>query len=348
MGNKKFRIVSPYIKRSFMFSNLEIKIRNECRRKCLDPDEILQLMQVPYEWREDGYLFDFNSLSVEKLSNYVDYIFRKQGYSLDNGTQINGVYVKNSFGDSLAYKRLPIKYKFKVKIYSNEQKTCLKISIEFQGSLMSADKKIYGNNYLNPELNKIFDQIKFLKPSIKGYLVCDKCGAYYEIHQEESQEDFLDNCECGGTLKYIASPDLPDEKIVKQKRIARPTEYLRAPTVLIIVSLVCISTVVYYTSEILTLGIIGLAISMVFVLIRIKSQELVMNTLSRRLLYFLVAILFFVESWALNNISLPINSNSIMTVVLSISMILALVFGLGMIFKVITPDNPRNFLDPPL
>lgn len=78
-----------------MFSNLEIQIRNECRRKGLDPDEILQLMQVPYEWGEDSYLFDFNSLPVEKLSNYVDYIFRKQGYGLDKGTQINGVYFKN-------------------------------------------------------------------------------------------------------------------------------------------------------------------------------------------------------------------------------------------------------------
>lgn len=213
---------------------------------------------------------------------------------------------------------------------------------------MSADKKIYGNNYLNPELNKIVDQIKFLKPSIKGYLVCDKCGTYYEIHQEESPEDFPDNCECGGTLKYIASPDLPDENIINQKRTTRPTRYLRAPTVLILVSLVCISTVVYETSAILTLGIIGLAFSMAFMLIRIKSQELVMSTLSRRLLYLLVAILFFVESWALSNISLPTNSNNIMTILLPIFMILALVFGLGMIFKVISPYNPRNFLDPPL
>ncbi|PKL71322.1 MAG: hypothetical protein CVV29_11235, partial [Methanobacteriales archaeon HGW-Methanobacteriales-2] len=224
-----------------MLSNLEIKVRNECRIKGLDPDEILQLMQVPYEWREDSFLFDFDSMPVEKLSNYVDYIFRKQGYSLDKGTQIDGVYVKNRFGDSLAYKRLPIEYKYEVKIYSNEEKTCLKISKVFHGNLMSADKTIYGDNYLNSELNKIIDQIKFLKPSIKGYLVCDKCGVYYEMHQGESPEDFPDNCECGGTFKYIASPILPDEKLVKRKRMACPTEYLRAPTVLIVVSLVCIS-----------------------------------------------------------------------------------------------------------
>jgi hypothetical protein len=331
-----------------MLSNVEIKVRNECRSKGLDPDEILQLMQVPYEWKDDSYLFDFDLMPVEKLSNYVDYIFRKQGYSLDKGTQINGVYVKNRFGDSLAYKRLPIEYKYKVEIYQNEEKTCLKISKVFHGSLMSVDKTIYGDNYLNSELNKIFDKIKFLKPSIKGYLVCDECGAYYEIHQGESSEDFADNCECGGTFKYIASPILPDETLVKRKRMARPTEYLRAPTVLIVVSLVCISTVVYSTSEILTLGIIGLAFSMVFVLIRVKIQELVMNTISRRLIYFLGAILFFGEGWALSNISLPIDNYNIMTIALTFSMIIAIIFGLGMIFKVISPDNPRNFLDPPL
>jgi hypothetical protein len=37
-----------------------------------------------------------------------------------------------------------------------------------------------------------------------------------------------------------------------------------------------------------------------------------------------------------------------MTIALTFSMIIAIIFGLGMIFKVISPDNPRNFLDPPL
>lgn len=40
-----------------------------------------------------------------------------------------------------------------------------------------------------------------------GYLVCDKCEGYYELQPDESPEDFIDICECGGNLKYSNSPD---------------------------------------------------------------------------------------------------------------------------------------------
>lgn len=329
-----------------MFSGVEVKIRSESRRKGLDPDEVLQLMRVPFKWTGDSYLFDFGSMSVEKLSDYIDFIFRKRGYSLGEGTQIDGVYVKTHFGDSLAYKRLPIEYRYKVRILNGE-KTCLEISRAVHKGLMSTDKTIYGENYLNSELNKIVDQIQFLKPSVDGYLVCNKCGAYYEVHKDESVEDFPDKCECGGNFEYIAMPDFPDEKIVERKKTASPTEYLRAPAALLLVSLACITSVVYNPSQILTLGIIGLAVSMVFVLIRVKSQELILNTIYRRLLYFLVAVLFFVEAWGLSTMPLP-TDNYIATTITSFFIILTVIFGFGMIFKIFNPDNPRNFLDPPL
>ena len=39
------------------------------------------------------------------------------------------------------------------------------------------------------------------KNSGKGYLLCEKCGGYYELHEGESPEDF-EKCECGGKLRY--------------------------------------------------------------------------------------------------------------------------------------------------
>ena len=42
-----------------------------------------------------------------------------------------------------------------------------------------------------------------------SYLVCDKCGGYYELQLGESPENFTDKCECGGHLRYI--PNLNDE-----------------------------------------------------------------------------------------------------------------------------------------
>lgn len=331
-----------------MASNLETKIALECRRKGLDPDEVLQLMMVPFEWTGNSYLFDFDSMPTEKLSEYIDYVFRKQGYSLDKGTQIDGVYVKTRFGDSLAYTRLPIEYRYKVEIYINGEKTYLNISRMIHGGLMSTDKTIYGENYLNSELNKIVDQIEFLKPLINGYLVCDKCGAYYEVHKEESSEGFLDKCECGGTFKYIGIPNSLDEKLVNRKMTASSTEYLRAPMALIVVSSACIGSMGYNQSILATSGMVGLGFGMVLLLIRDKGQELVFSMISRRLIYFLSAILFFVEGWVLFNVWIQANNSIILEIISLIFVFIALIFGLGMIFKMISPDNPRNLLDPPL
>ncbi|HII84218.1 MAG TPA: hypothetical protein HA271_05150 [Methanobacterium subterraneum] len=39
-----------------------------------------------------------------------------------------------------------------------------------------------------------------------AYLVCKKCGTYYQIPEGESADDYSDECECGGKLKYLGSP----------------------------------------------------------------------------------------------------------------------------------------------
>lgn len=44
-----------------------------------------------------------------------------------------------------------------------------------------------------------------------GYLVCNKCGSYYELQPGETVEDFLDECECGGKLEYKVT--IPTGKI---------------------------------------------------------------------------------------------------------------------------------------
>jgi hypothetical protein len=43
-----------------------------------------------------------------------------------------------------------------------------------------------------------------IKPAKKEqhFLVCDKCGGYYELQKGESPEDFSDECECGGHLEH--------------------------------------------------------------------------------------------------------------------------------------------------
>lgn len=45
---------------------------------------------------------------------------------------------------------------------------------------------------------------KTIKPKKKEqhFLVCDKCGGYYELQKGESPDDFSQECDCGGHLKY--------------------------------------------------------------------------------------------------------------------------------------------------
>lgn len=41
-----------------------------------------------------------------------------------------------------------------------------------------------------------------------GYLICDRCGGYYELQPGEKPEDFSNECECGGKLIYSDSLDV--------------------------------------------------------------------------------------------------------------------------------------------
>jgi Protein of unknown function (DUF2927). len=37
------------------------------------------------------------------------------------------------------------------------------------------------------------------------YLICKKCGGYYQLQGEEAPDDFHDKCQCGGDLEYLES-----------------------------------------------------------------------------------------------------------------------------------------------
>lgn len=43
-----------------------------------------------------------------------------------------------------------------------------------------------------------------------GYLICVKCKSYYKLQSGESAKDFVDECNCGGKLRYVENLDIVD------------------------------------------------------------------------------------------------------------------------------------------
>lgn len=52
------------------------------------------------------------------------------------------------------------------------------------------------------ELKQKFREKRGHEKENTGYLVCDSCGGYYELHDGESPKDFTLECECGGRLEH--------------------------------------------------------------------------------------------------------------------------------------------------
>ena len=52
------------------------------------------------------------------------------------------------------------------------------------------------------------------------YIVCDKCGGYYELQEGENPEDF-ESCECGGQLEFTENIENPPyiEKHTKNSKL---------------------------------------------------------------------------------------------------------------------------------
>lgn len=43
-----------------------------------------------------------------------------------------------------------------------------------------------------------------------GYLICGKCKSYYKLQSGESAKDFVDECDCGGKMRYVENLDIVD------------------------------------------------------------------------------------------------------------------------------------------
>lgn len=59
-----------------------------------------------------------------------------------------------------------------------------------------------------------------------SYLVCDKCGSYYELQPGESPEDFDLKCECGGKLEFFNSNENNKPNLVENNVLGNKTRFV--------------------------------------------------------------------------------------------------------------------------
>jgi len=53
-----------------------------------------------------------------------------------------------------------------------------------------------------------------------GYLLCDKCNEYYELQPGELPNDFSDECNCGGNLRFVTNIEgLNENKVPETKQV---------------------------------------------------------------------------------------------------------------------------------
>ncbi len=62
-----------------------------------------------------------------------------------------------------------------------------------------------------------------------GYLICSKCMSYYKLLSDESAKNFVDDCDCGGELRYVENLDFvdPNWKQVSIRKKSTRREILR-------------------------------------------------------------------------------------------------------------------------
>lgn len=65
-----------------------------------------------------------------------------------------------------------------------------------------------------------------------GYLICGKCKSYYQLQTGEYPKDFVNECDCGGKVRYVENLDIvdPNWKPVYFKRKPTKKEVLKDKT----------------------------------------------------------------------------------------------------------------------
>jgi hypothetical protein len=146
-----------------------------------------------------------------------------------------------------------------------------------------------------------------------AFLICDKCGGYYELQEVESPEDFSDTCECGGKLRHqenINSNSL--EEVLKVQKDLKyylfykldPKLELKLWGIIIMAFAIAELVFVYFAVSVdgpIFLIILSLAIGLIAMILGITSFRNPHKNIYWA--YAAVALLLFLQDWMLLDIT---------------------------------------------
>ena len=146
-----------------------------------------------------------------------------------------------------------------------------------------------------------------------AYLICDKCGGYYELQEGESPEDFSDTCECGGKLRYDENIDVnsPEDAPEVQKDLKYYLFYKLDPKlelklwgIIILAFAIAELVFVYFAVSVdgpIFMIILSLAIAIIALILGITSFRNPHKNIYWA--YAAVALLLFLQDWMMLDIT---------------------------------------------
>lgn len=146
-------------------------------------EKVLSTEEITLEKVGDIYRFNFHTISVPLVLELVENSFKEDGYELEEGNPLDGIYGYGSHAGRMVGGAFSKRFTFKVKIYSDGNFTYLEISkgmSGWSGGYMAVRS-------LNKELEKVVRKIQVInimelrdskiEPTAKNNLICQGCGS---------------------------------------------------------------------------------------------------------------------------------------------------------------------------
>lgn len=117
---------------------------------------------VSFQEANEGATFGLGQVGVDNLANYVAQVFQQQGYLLEEGTLVNGIYGKGDKAGRFLLGGLAKRYKFRVQLAQTQETVTVTLSkgmTGWSGGWLGASAMKKEARYIIQVLNHAFTHL---------------------------------------------------------------------------------------------------------------------------------------------------------------------------------------------